>query len=115
MWLRHSHCRDRHVANAPMPAPCPSPDSDFDLRETARALGDAVGNIAEPFRTTLRLRYYEGLEPTEIARRLGLPASTVRRRHQIGLRRLRDGLGERLDELAPAGWRGKGTGTQVTC
>ncbi len=50
--------------------------------------------LSEPYRTTLRLRYYEDLEPIEIARQLGVPAPTVRKRHQLAIQRLR----ERLDQ-----------------
>ena len=55
-------------------------------------LAKLVGELAEPYRTTILLRYAEGLEPTQIARRLALPASTVRGRIKEGLERLRRGL-----------------------
>ena len=51
-----------------------------------------VGELDEPYRATILLRYAEGLEPTLIARRLALPASTVRWRIKEGLERLRRGL-----------------------
>ncbi|MBA2539444.1 MAG: helix-turn-helix domain-containing protein, partial [Deltaproteobacteria bacterium] len=55
-------------------------------------LARLVGELEEPFRETILLRYAEGLEPTQIARRLGIPASTVRWRIKEGLERLRRGL-----------------------
>jgi RNA polymerase sigma-70 factor (ECF subfamily) len=51
-----------------------------------------VGELDEPFRATILLRYAEGLEPTQIARQLAIPASTVRWRIKEGLERLRCGL-----------------------
>ena len=57
-----------------------------------RLLAGLVGELDEPFRGTILLRYAEGLEPTEIAKRLGIPASTVRWRVKEALERLRCGL-----------------------
>jgi RNA polymerase sigma factor (sigma-70 family) len=51
-----------------------------------------VTELDEPYRATILLRYAEGLEPTQIARRLAIPASTVRRRIKEALERLRRGL-----------------------
>lgn len=45
--------------------------------------------LEEPFRETLLLRFFEGLEPIEIARRNGLPPGTVRSRVKKGLQLLR--------------------------
>lgn len=55
-------------------------------------LARLVGELEEPFRGTILLRYAEGMEPTQIARRLGVPAGTVRWRIKEGLERLRRGL-----------------------
>lgn len=55
--------------------------------ETERRLTAELARLAEPFRSTLMLRYYDSLEPTEIARSLGIPASTVR-----------------FESLTPGGW-----------
>jgi hypothetical protein len=63
---------------------------------------DAVAELEEPYRTTLILRFYDGLAPTEIARHLGVPASTVRVRLKRGLDRLRVRLEERTERRALA-------------
>lgn len=55
-------------------------------------LARLVAELDEPFRATILLRYAEGLEPIQIARRLALPAGTVRWRIKEGLERLRRGL-----------------------
>lgn len=60
--------------------------------ELQQLLAKLVGELDEPFRATILLRYAEGLEPTQIARRLSIPAGTVRWRIKEGLERLRLGL-----------------------
>ncbi len=62
--------------------------------EAQRRLVELVQALEEPMRTTLLLHYYEGLSSAEIARRLQIPAGTVRWRLKTGLDRLRS----RLDE-----------------
>ncbi|HVS16998.1 MAG TPA: sigma-70 region 4 domain-containing protein [Planctomycetota bacterium] len=57
-------------------------------REFARL----VLELEEPSRTVVLLRYYTQLPPRTIARRLGVPVTTVHGRLQRGLRRLRDQL-----------------------
>lgn len=59
---------------------------------THRALVDAVLELEEPYRTTLCLRYFEELSPTQIAQRLGIPLSTVKTRLSRGLAQLRERL-----------------------
>src|SRR5690606_22732139 len=70
-------------------------------KRVLRRVSDALLALDEPYQSTLLLRYYEGLTPTEIARRTDVPLATVKRRLQRGLARLRT----RLDEDAPrASW-----------
>lgn len=57
--------------------------------EQMQAIVAAVEGLEEPFRQTLKLRYFEELSPTEIAQHLGVPAATVRTRLKRGLERLR--------------------------
>lgn len=75
------------------PSESPDPQEWVQRIETERRLTEALARLDEPFRSTLMLRYYEGLEPSEIARREGTPAGTVRWRVKRGLELLR----ERLD------------------
>ncbi len=53
-----------------------------------------VLELEEPFKTTLVLRFYEGLSPREIAERMGIAEGTVHSRVARAVGRLRD----RLDE-----------------
>ncbi|MEZ6016731.1 MAG: sigma-70 family RNA polymerase sigma factor [Planctomycetota bacterium] len=61
-----------------------------------RDLSKLVANLAEPVRTTVLLRYQEGLSSAEIARRQGVPAGTVRWRLKRGIDQLRVELDERF-------------------
>jgi len=79
--------------------------------EAQKLVADLVVGLEEPFRSTVLLRYYEGFSAAEIARKLDIPASTVRWRLMRGLDELRikldDSFGggrERwLAALAPLG------------
>ena len=76
--------------------------SDVVEREEARAeVVRALLDVHEPFRTALLLRFYEGLEPRDIARLQGVPDSTVRNRLKRGLALLR----ERLEATQGPNWR----------
>ncbi|MHC4408283.1 MAG: sigma-70 family RNA polymerase sigma factor, partial [Planctomycetota bacterium] len=57
--------------------------------EVQRKLVDAVAALKEPLRSTLMLRFYEGLDQADIAERLGISERTVRRRVKDAVARLR--------------------------
>jgi RNA polymerase sigma factor (sigma-70 family) len=67
-------------------------DAEADLcrRERHAQVRAAVGALATPFRETLRAIYWDDRAAVDIAAAHGMPSSTVRRRHQIGIERLRD-------------------------
>ncbi|MBL8624456.1 MAG: sigma-70 family RNA polymerase sigma factor [Myxococcales bacterium] len=81
--------REASVAAAAADAATPSSDELLERHEAQRLLAQLVSELEEPYRSTILLRYAEGLEPTEIARRQGVPAGTVRWRVNEGLARLR--------------------------
>ena len=54
-----------------------------------RKVAEAVVNLAEPFRQTLVLRFYQGLTSAQIARKLREPEGTIRWRVKEGLDRVR--------------------------
>ena len=71
-------------------AACPdSPAQLVERVETQRALAGLVVGLAEPYRSTILLRYYEGLSAADIAARQSVPAGTVRWRLKTGLAKLR--------------------------
>jgi RNA polymerase sigma factor (sigma-70 family) len=55
-----------------------------------REVIEAVLALDEPYRATVLMRFYENLEPAEIAERAGVPAATVRTRLKRALDKLRD-------------------------
>jgi RNA polymerase sigma-70 factor (ECF subfamily) len=60
--------------------------------ETQELLLRAVRELDEPYRTTVILRWFEELEPAEIARRANVPVRTVHTRITRALRMLREKL-----------------------
>lgn len=94
--------RARRERQAARPEAVPSAARVAERAEAARRLAEAVEALEEPYRTTIVLRYYDGLSGAEIARRTGTPEGTVRARLKRGLDRLR----ARLDDgpRGRAGW-----------
>ena len=93
--LRSSARRAAREERAAKEEAVPSPE-ELSLRvERQRLLAEALQRLDEPYRSTVMLRYAEGLQPAEIARRQGLPGGTVRRRLSEGLERLRRDLDRR--------------------
>ncbi|MCB9831616.1 MAG: sigma-70 family RNA polymerase sigma factor [Planctomycetes bacterium] len=71
------------------------------ILESHALLGQALRELAEPYRGLIVARYLRGETPRAIARRLGRPAATVRTQLSRGLAMLR----ERLDRDQPtASW-----------
>ncbi len=57
-----------------------------------RQVVNAVLDLDEPYRTTVLLRYFDGLTPAKIAKRQSVPVSTVQTRLKRGRARLREAL-----------------------
>src|SRR5262245_9811955 len=90
---RTSNRRERREAEAAAPERLPSSEEIVEKEAIRRRVVDAVLALDQPYRDAILHRYYEGLPPREIARRLGVPVETVRTRVKRGIERLR----ERLD------------------
>lgn len=88
--------RARETRRVPVRA-TPSPDELVQRVESQRILAEEVLQLDEHQRSTVLLRYFEGLSAAEIARRTGVPAGTVRWRLKQGLERLRERLDQRYD------------------
>jgi RNA polymerase sigma factor (sigma-70 family) len=58
----------------------------------ARLVAQALAELPEPLRLVLVLHHYEGMNFEGIARLTGTPASTLKSRWAVALRRLRDRL-----------------------
>ena len=57
--------------------------------DTQERLSASVGRLAEPYRSTVYLRYFEERSPREIAASTGVPEATVKTRLRRGLDQLR--------------------------
>lgn len=69
-------------------------------------LAQAVDGLAEPYRSALTRRFFEGLSPREIARRTGKPSELVRKHVSRGLEQLRERLdAEDLRQVEGPTWR----------
>jgi RNA polymerase sigma factor (sigma-70 family) len=67
--------------------------------ELQRIVAGEVLALDEPYRSTILLHFVEGVPSVEIAQRLGIPDSTVRRRLKTALDRLRVQLKSREERL----------------
>ena len=93
-------------------AETPAADRLLEKAELLRRIAQLVGELDEPYRSTVLLRYFEGASAAEIARRQNVPAGTVRWRLKEALDQLRARLSRELDRdralraLAPLGGGG---------
>ena len=69
-----------------------SPEALLARLQTQHLLGSLVAELEEPYRSTVLLRYQEGLSSAEIARTQNVPPGTVRWRLMTGLEKLREAL-----------------------
>lgn len=90
--LLRAEGRRRRREQAAAPVPAPAADQTAERLELQEAIATAVRGLGEPYSTTVWLRYYEGLSPTEIAARQGDPVKTVKTRLGRALQMLRSKL-----------------------
>ncbi|MBI5431719.1 MAG: RNA polymerase sigma factor [Planctomycetes bacterium] len=88
-WRRSDARRVGREQAAARPEALPAVDRALAREQARRGLVDAVLSLDEPYRSTLLLRYFDELSPAAIAKREGVPASTVRNRVSRGLELLR--------------------------
>ena len=79
----------REAAAARPPEDLTSPDKLLERAELQHRVAEIVLNLPEPCRSTILLRFFDGLKPKEIARRTSVPQSTVSSRIGKGLERIR--------------------------
>ncbi len=82
---------------------CERPDDVVATWEVRREVVEAVLALDEPYRTTVLLRFFEGLTRNEVAQRMEVSSETVHTRQ----RRAVDQLRERLRGHAPENWNRK--------
>ena len=86
--LRSEGRRRRREQRVAKPEPI-APEDTAERLELQEAIVAAVRALGEPYTTTVWLRYFEGLSPGEIARRLGEPVKTIKTRLWRALQLLR--------------------------
>jgi RNA polymerase sigma-70 factor (ECF subfamily) len=82
----------------PMPDPRPDPARRAAASQLGRRLQQAVRELQEPYRSILLLREVQQLPHQEIADALGMPLNTVKVYAHRGRKKLREMLGDQLDE-----------------
>jgi RNA polymerase sigma factor (sigma-70 family) len=87
--LRRASARSAREHEAARPEAVPSAEELVGRMELQRQLVEVVLALAEPYRGTIFLRFYEGLSAAEIAASRGCPESTVRSQLTRGLELLR--------------------------
>ncbi|MBK6939588.1 MAG: sigma-70 family RNA polymerase sigma factor [Planctomycetes bacterium] len=90
--LRSNERRLRRELGSATPETPPSTDALVAREAARRAVADAVLALPDATRTVIVWRFFDGLSPGAIARRLGEPVETVRTRIKRGLDRLRQSL-----------------------
>ena len=64
------------------------------LPEERRIVRAALADLPEEQRDVLESMYFDGLSQSQIAEKTGIPLGTVKSRTMLGMRRMRDALGE---------------------
>ncbi len=82
----------REGASALLVEPVSTPDELVERVELQKLVATEVLALADPYRSTILLHFFEELTCAEIARRLQLPEGTVRRRLKVALDELRASL-----------------------
>ena len=96
-WRRGESRRRARERDCAAPRELPSSETLLERAEIHGQIVQALTALRDPYRTTLLLRYYEGLEPSEIARRRDVPAGTVRSQLKRGIDELRAELDGRFE------------------
>lgn len=84
------------AAAMPPPSSPPAPEDAIARAELQRLVLDAVLSLAEPYRSTLVLRFLEEMSVSQIAKRNGEPVETIRTRLRRGLEQVRARVAEKL-------------------
>ena len=90
---RRSARRPQPLPGGEMPVPADAEDQ-CQRRELAEAVARAVAELPPPLREVLALRHDRGMNFEAMARLLGVPASTLKSRFAVALRRLHTRLSE---------------------
>lgn len=90
--FRASKSREARESGAARKEQLPATDELLEKVQLQGRMADLLTRLEEPYRTTVLLRFYEGLPPRRIAERQGIPVATVKSRLNRGLAKLRVNL-----------------------
>ena len=79
-----------------------SADDAMERLQIRRVVVDELMELDEPYRSTLVLRYFDDLKPSQIAQRQGVPLATVKSRIQRGVSALRSRIAARCGGIEPS-------------
>lgn len=102
MWNRANErrralAREREVLEAlPKQEAAPGTASRWHVEDTRRMIVEAVDELDEATSVVIRMRFWEGMKPGEIAEQLGIELSTVKSRLVRGKARLKETLERRV-------------------
>lgn len=91
---RHREERERAVAR---PIASASVAEILERESVRRRVVESLIELEEPYRSTLVLRFYDGMPPRRIAQVMGVPVETVRTRTKRGLAMLRARLDREME------------------
>lgn len=70
----------------------------FEVRQQAEVVNAALADLPDPLREVVVLRHYEDLSFEAMGRLLGVPATTLKSRFAVAMKRLEEVLAPRLGE-----------------
>ena len=103
---------DDERADAASPRRAPGPTRALETRELGDTIARAVHELPEILRTTLLLRYFEGLSFEDIGRIVDRNETAVRKRYSRALEELRRALAGEVDHPAAAARRAREGGRE---
>ena len=98
--VRSEKRREALRGSCDLPRPAEAALEPFDIvarEQTIRRMIDAVMALPTAYRVVIVMKFYDGLNPAEIGRDLGIPVETVRTRQRRALAQLRRNLDREYD------------------
>ncbi len=90
--------RRNHQTLLPTVHPAVEAEPAFDVRQQAEVVNAALAELPDPLREVVILRHYEDLNFEAMARLLGVPATTLKSRFAVAMKKLEELLVSKLGE-----------------
>jgi len=92
------HARRTHQTLLPAAYPSVEEEPPFDARQQAEVVNAALAELPDSLREVVILRHYENLSFEAMGRMLGMPATTLKSRFTVALKKLEELLVPKLGE-----------------